>query len=131
MLPTTPDPMNRRNNPRALIAIAVRQTIGQQVHLCQANDISTKGIFLASIIDELVRLKSRCLLEFNLPGSDVLIQAKGRIVRHERNGKYHLSAVEFAALAPSHRRLIESYIDDPRLRPPPAPAFLQDQDQLF
>jgi hypothetical protein len=115
---------NRRHFRRAMVAFAVKQVIGGRTVICQANDISTDGIFMASVMDELFQLHGRCRLEFTLPGTEILIQALGRIVRQQVNGRYHLNAVKFAALAPSHRRLIERYVAQPLIDAPQVPPFL-------
>lgn len=104
--------------------MAVRKTIGDKVVLCQASDISTDGIFLASVHDEPCPIQARCLLEFTLPGSRVTIAARGRVVRQDVNGRYALTAVRFAAIAPSHRRLIQRYVRAPAAVPAAPPIFL-------
>jgi hypothetical protein len=115
---------NRRQSHRALIAIAVKQIIGRRTFLCQASDISTEGIFMAKVSEDLPSNKIKCRLEFNLPGSSVLITARGRVVRGEKNGRYQLNAIEFSALAPSHRRMIHQYIESPFQIPPQTPTFI-------
>jgi len=114
-------PENRRQNPRAPIAVAVKQKVGESVHLCQASDISTDGIFVASILGQLDPVDAKCLLEFSLPGSPVVIAARGRVVRQAAKGRFHLSAIRFAAIAPSHRRMIQLYVRSPSTVPPPPP----------
>lgn len=59
---------------------------------------------------------SRCWLEFELPGADRTIVARAALVRERRRAAYQLMAFQFAALAPSHRRLIADFADHaPRL----------------
>jgi len=106
---------NRRLSPRAQIAIAVRKRVGNQIYLCQASDISTEGIFLAHVKDdESPPSGSKCWLEFSLPEQpNVLIAVRGVVVRQKAHARFHLSAVRFARIAPSHRRLITNYINGP------------------
>lgn len=106
-------PRNRRQSHRAHIAMAVRNRIGDRTYLCQAADISADGIFLASVHEGLLPSQAKCSVEFSLPGSEVLISARGRLVRQTMNGRYHLAAIRFAAIAPSHRRLIQRYVRSP------------------
>ena len=107
---TTSSSNNRRQSHRARISIAVRLKLGGRVYLYQAANISTDGIFVASVLDETHTYQAKCLLEFSLPGSNVVITARGRILRQAINGRYHLTAIKFATIAPSHRRLIHRYI---------------------
>jgi hypothetical protein len=116
---TQASPENRRQSLRAPIAVAVKKKVGDRVLLCQASDISTEGIFVASVLDQLDPNDARCLLEFSLPGSTVVIAARGRVVRQAAKGRFHLSAIRFAAIAPSHRRLIQRYVRGPSAVPPP------------
>lgn len=54
---------------------------------------------------------SRCWLEFDLPGGDRTIVARAALVHERRRAAYHLMAFQFAALAPSHRRMIAAFAD--------------------
>jgi len=119
-------PDNRRQFKRSPISIAVKESSDHYISLCQANDISTHGIFLARAEDS-VRppLGGKCWLEFSLPGSDVYIKARGTVVRHLEYNSYLLTAVAFATIAPSHQRMIREYVsgsplaaDNPVFLPP-------------
>jgi c-di-GMP-binding flagellar brake protein YcgR len=116
---------NRRRTDRVPITIAVKKKIGRRVFVCQASDISAEGIFLASVLEELHSPDARCLLEFTLPGSRTTISAHGRVVRQLANGRYHLTAVKFSTIAPSHRRLIHRYVKNPSQRVPGSTPFLE------
>jgi c-di-GMP-binding flagellar brake protein YcgR len=117
-----PSAGNRRQSRRVPISIAVKSRVGEEVLLCQAGDISADGIFLASVVESPPAAK--CLLEFSLPGSSTVISARGRVVRQIQNGRYQLTAVRFATIAPSHRRLIARYVANPEY-PAAPPAFHQ------
>ena len=69
--------------------------------------------------------EARCLLEFTLPGSRVPIAARGRVIRQVANGRFHLTAIRFATIAPSHRRLIQRYVRCPGAAPVSQPVFLR------
>ena len=114
---------NRRQTPRAPISIAVKERYGGDVALCQSSDISTEGMFLARATEDNRSSGQKCWLEFTLPGSSRTIVARGEIIRQFNYSDYHLTAVRFATLAPSHRRMIESYVDGPPVAAR-APVFL-------
>ena len=107
---------NRRQTDRARLTIAVKKRVGETASLCQAGDISRDGMLLAKAYEGLYRDLPRCWLEFTLPGSDVTIEARAQVVRQQRHERFHLLAVRFATLAPSHRRLIERFVEMPAMQ---------------
>lgn len=108
-----PGLQNRRQTTRAPISVAVRERFGDDVSLCQSSDISVEGMFLAQAAEDGRQPGEKCWLEFNLPGSARTIVARGEVIRQFNYSDYHLTAVRFATLAPSHRRMIQCYIDGP------------------
>lgn len=72
-------------------------------------------MFVAMVYDGPLPEPAKCWLEFTLPGSSVTITARAEIVWQKRYRHYLLLAVQFATLAPSHRRLIA--------RVPPSPGL--------
>jgi len=100
---------DRRASPRAHLAVAVRQRIGREVHLCQAGNISVSGMYLARAYRLLGPEPDRCWLEFCLPGSDILIAVRAEVIWRAQRERYHLMAVSFGLIAPSHRRMIARY----------------------
>lgn len=114
----------RRREQRARISVAVKQRVGSRVQLCQAGNISSSGLLLATVFDALLPEPSKCWLEFSLPLSEQTISARATVVRQERKGHFHLMAVAFSTIAPSHRRAIERYLEgDPFAAS--LPAFAQ------
>jgi hypothetical protein len=118
-------PLEKRNSERAMIAIAVRVRFGNKIYICQASNISTEGIFLAHVKDGSQATEGmKCWLEFSLPGYPAtLIAARGLVLRQRTHARFVLSAIRFACIAPSHRRLINQYVGGPHLASP-APPFL-------
>jgi hypothetical protein len=105
---------NRRRSKRSLITIAVKKIHGDRLTLCQSSNISPDGIFVAGAGTVGDGPGVRCWLEFTLPGSEIEIRARGKVVWETTyDNRYHLSAIVFTAIAPSHRRLIEKYVDGP------------------
>jgi hypothetical protein len=101
----------RRGEQRAPLMAAVKQSVGSAVYLCQAGDISSDGMLIARVHDAHHGWpgEGKCWLEFSLPGFDRLIVARGAVVREHRRSRYHVMAVRFATIAPSHRRMIVEY----------------------
>ena len=114
---------NRRQTARSPISIAVKERIGSDVALCQSSDISAEGMFLARATEDHRRSGQKCWLEFNLPGCPQTIVARGEIIRQFNYDDFHLTAVRFATLAASHRRMIQNYVEGPPVAAR-SPAFL-------
>lgn len=106
---------NRRQYPRARVSMAVKERYHDHVMLAQASDISRDGLFMAWVEDgdptRHPEAGSKCWVEFSLPTTSVRIRARCQVVRHFRYRRYRLTALHFAAIAPSHRRLIEHYVE--------------------
>ncbi len=124
--------------------MAVMEKYQEGIFLSQASDISAEGIFLATAADDVAGASSRslagqgedagspsanlrvpgakCWLEFSLPNSPVPIKARGKVIRQTQYHCYQLTAIQFATIAPSHKRLIQDYVSDPTT--PPSPTFL-------
>ena len=100
---------DRRCAFRAPVVVAVKQRLGREVLLCQSADLSPEGMMLARVWDRHAATPRRCWLEFDLPGAARTIVARGALVREERRAPYQLLAFHFAALTPTHRRLIADY----------------------
>ena len=146
MMNSEVSPENRRQHRRARLAVAVKEQYQDDIFLSQASDISAEGIFLATAT-EVAGASSRslagqgedagspsanlrvpgakCWLEFSLPNSPVPIKARGLVIRQTQYQRYQLTAIQFAAIAPSHRRLILDYVSEPLT--PPMPTFLPPQ----
>ena len=118
-------PLEKRTSERAMIAIAVRKRVGNRIFICQASNISAEGIFLAHVKDGSPPTEGmKCWLEFSLPGNpSTLIAARGLVVRQRAHARFILSAIRFACIAPSHRRLINQYVGGPHLAAS-SPPFL-------
>lgn len=119
---------NRRQHRRARVAVAVKESYPDGIYLSQASDISTEGIFLATAArevpdDPLREPGAKCWLEFSLPNSPVPIKARGLVIRQTQYSRYQLTAIQFSAIAPSHRRLIQAYVREPA-EALPAATFL-------
>jgi hypothetical protein len=121
MAPT--QPQERRRSRRSPITIGVKKLQGNRLSLCQASNICTEGIFIAQAEGEPEGGGDCCLLEFSLPTSDAPVRVKGRVVRQLEYNCYRLCAVQFTAIAPTHRRLIQGYVQGPSLAAS-APPFL-------
>lgn len=101
----------QRKTERAPIDMYLNKIIDEARHLARATDISTEGIWVSKILEPETGARS-VGLEFQLPGSDEVINAAGEILREEsrREGRVDGTAIRFTHMAHRYRRMIEVYV---------------------
>lgn len=101
----------QRKSERAPIDIYLNKIIDEARHLARATDISAEGIWVSKILEPATGAR-RIGLEFQLPGSEEIINAAGEIVRDDarNSGKLEGSAIRFTHMAHRYRRMIEVYV---------------------
>lgn len=107
-----PDDPERRISDRVRISMAVKQQVESRVFVCQASNLSYGGMFLARVFERCYEQAPKCMVEFGLPGGaeDEHLAVPARIVRQTRRGRYHLMALRFSSLSPSHRRMLGEFL---------------------
>ncbi|AKU90526.1 PilZ domain-containing protein [Vulgatibacter incomptus] len=101
----------QRKTERAPIDIYLNKIIDEARHLARATDISTDGIWVSKILEP--RSATRAVgLEFQLPGSEEVINAAGEVVREDSRigGRAEGTAIRFTHMAHRYRRMIEVYV---------------------
>ncbi|HEY3352500.1 MAG TPA: PilZ domain-containing protein [Polyangia bacterium] len=101
---------DRRSKVRVPVTCAVRNQVGEQVHLCLAANISEEGMEVIRVRDTPVPPSTPVLLQFELPGRDHLIAADGVVVFDRDGPRTGAMGVRFGPLAPEHARLIDEFI---------------------
>lgn len=67
-------------------------------------------MLLRKVFDEPFEREQRFWLEFSLPEAGESLAARGQLLWQALDQRYHLIAVRFRTLAPSHRREIERFV---------------------
>ena len=88
---------------------AVSERDGEQVHLCQAEDIGIGGITIKHAKGLAHEPRTEVALRFSLPGSSEEIEARGEIVSDTGVGRFRRTGVRFIAVRPEHQQLIAAY----------------------
>jgi c-di-GMP-binding flagellar brake protein YcgR len=100
---------DRREGPRIAATFAVKQSFGDQVELCQAEDISPGGMAIKRLRDRKQSLHTPVALRFELPGTREEITAEA-IVTHDRTaGSFRRTGVGFIALRPEQQQAIAAF----------------------
>jgi c-di-GMP-binding flagellar brake protein YcgR len=98
---------DRRLSRRVPAVFAVKNTVGSQVQLGQAEDIGVTGMALRWPKD--ADFPSPVTLSFQLPGTRERIDASAQVVNDRYAGRYRRTGVRFTALEPHHAELIARY----------------------
>ncbi len=101
----------QRKTERAPIDIYLNKIIDEARHLARATDISAEGIWISKILEPETGARS-VGLEFQLPGSEEIINAAGEVLREEsrQEGRREGTAIRFTHMAHRYRRMIEVYV---------------------
>lgn len=101
----------QRKTERAPIDMYLNKIIDEARHLARATDISTEGIWVSKILEPDTAARN-VGLEFQLPGTDEVINAAGEILREESRsaGRVDGTAIRFTHMAHRYRRMIEVYV---------------------
>lgn len=101
----------QRKSERAPIDIYLNKIIDEARHLARATDISTDGIWVSKILEPQTGAR-QIGLEFQLPGSEEIINAGGEVLREEARGDEEIegTAIRFTHMAHRYRRMIEVYV---------------------
>jgi len=99
----------RREAERVPAVFAVRKAIGENVQLCQAEDVTPSGMTMKRPRGTFIVPRTEVDLTFALPGSDEEISARGVVVHDVVVGSFRRTGVRFIAVRPEHAQLLAGY----------------------
>ena len=102
-------PTERRLTERVAAVFAVKKTLGRNVQLCQAEDLTPSGMTMKRPRGTFIIPRTEVDLSFALPGSKEEISARGVVVHDVVAGSFRRTGVRFIAVRPEHARLIAGY----------------------
>ena len=88
---------------------AVKKSIGRNIQLCQAEDITPSGMTMKRPRGTFIIPRTEVDLSFSLPGTTEEISARGVVVHDVVAGTFRRTGVRFIAVRPEHARLIAGY----------------------
>ena len=100
---------DRRQGLRIAATFAVRQSLGGDVELCQAEDISPGGMAIKRPRDLSRSPRTAVALKFELPGTREVIVTEAVIAHDEPAGSFRRTGVGFIALRPEHEQAIAAF----------------------
>ena len=104
---------NRRSGIRVPARLLINQYIREKHRTVISFNLSPEGIYVYQRPRDLVRTVS---LEFNLPGHQETIWAKGEIRYAGRFGEYQGTGIAFTAMANRHWDWIQDWVIESRLQ---------------
>lgn len=105
-----PSPKPYRQTPRAALDIYANRVLGDEAFLCRTRDISLTCMRLRRVLEP-ARPQKEMSLEFQLPGHNEVIWAKGEVIREPGEDAM---VVRFTSLTEHHRKLIDGYVRQSR-----------------
>jgi hypothetical protein len=100
---------DRRQAERVPAVFAVKKSIGRNVQLCQAEDITPSGMTMKRPRGMFIVPRTEIDLAFSLPGSQEEIAARGVVVHDVVVGSFRRTGVRFITVRPEHAQLIAGY----------------------
>jgi hypothetical protein len=100
---------DRRQAERVPAVFAVKKSLGRNVQLCQAEDITPSGMSMKRPRGTFIVPRTEIDLSFALPGSEQEISARGVVVHDVVVGSFRRTGVRFIAVQPEHAQLIAGY----------------------
>jgi hypothetical protein len=94
---------DRRQSWRIAAVCAVRNTVGDRIHLGQSEDIGPGGITLRRPCDLPIQPETAVSLTFDLPGTRTTVDVDGLVVSDRRSGAFRRTGIRFTG--PSSRQL--------------------------
>jgi hypothetical protein len=99
---------DRRQVGRVAAVFAVRNTVGSELQMGQAEDVGPTGITLRRPRNLPVQPETPLSLTFDLPGVG-RIDASGLVVSDRRYGPFRRTGVRFVNIAPEHVALLSEF----------------------
>jgi PilZ domain len=99
----------RREAERVPAVFAVRKSIGENVQLCQAEDLTPSGMTMKRPRGTFIIPRTEVNLTFALPGSNEEISARGVVVHDVVVGSFRRTGVRFIGVRPEHAKLLAGY----------------------
>lgn len=102
--------IENRIEPRRRCDIYLNKFMGDEPFMVRADNISATGIYLHKLIEPDLPDGSIVSLEFQLPGSEEVIWARGAVVREGQFWGAGGVGIFFTTLPGRYRDLIESFV---------------------
>lgn len=108
---------DRRRGARIPATFAVKQSVGDKVELCQAEDISPGGMAIKRLRDRSQSPRTAVALHFELPGTGEEITAEAVVTHDASAGSFRRTGVGFIALPPEQAQAIAAFCRRAALTP--------------
>jgi hypothetical protein len=101
--------MDKRRSKRVPLDVYLNKFINGIPFMVRAKDVSPEGIFLTQLLEPDVD-DQRVGIQFQLPGSNEVIYAEGRVMRNMKCGRTVGHGIRFTLITDYHRALIQRYV---------------------
>ncbi len=95
---------------RKPLDVFLNKYVGDEPYMVKAADISTTGIYLHKLIEPDLPEGSMVSLEFQLPGTDEVIWARGAVMRESRRWGTQGTGIWFTIIPDAYKKMIEQFV---------------------
>jgi hypothetical protein len=106
----------RRFGYRVPLEIFLNEYVDDRLHRCVSTNFSETGLYVHKLVTPPQRLSGAVQLEFELPGTQEIIWARGEVAYESYDDYFHGTGVRLTGIATLHARLLRDYVREKRKR---------------
>ena len=110
----SPKTNDRRFGYRLPLEMFLNEYVQDRAHRAFSVNISETGMYLNKVISPITRASRVVGLEFELPGTNEVIWAKGEIAFDSIDEYFHGQGIRFTAMPKVHARMLRDYCVEKR-----------------
>ncbi len=95
---------------RKPLDVLMNKYVGDEPFMVRSADISTTGIYLHKLIEPDLPEGSMVSLEFQLPGTEEVIWARGAVMRESRRWGTEGTGIWFTIIPDAYKKMIEEFV---------------------
>ena len=104
----------RRFGNRVPLEMFLNEYVADRPHRCLSVNVSETGLYVHKLIQPLKRATRVVGVEFELPGTNEIIWARGDVCYDQLDDYFHGTGIRIAAIPQKHARLMHDYIYEAR-----------------
>ena len=102
--------VNRRNSYRIPVQMFLNEYVADTPYRCMSANVSPTGLYLNRLLQPVGRSSPIVGLEFELPGTNEMIWARGEVRYDTFDPYFHGTGVQITGIALAHQRLLRDYV---------------------
>jgi hypothetical protein len=99
---------------RVPLEIFLNEYVNDRLHRCVTTNFSETGLYVHKLITPPRRPNATLQLEFELPGTNEVIWARGEVAYEQTDEYFHGTGVRLTGIPRLHARLLRDYVREKR-----------------